>query len=1038
MLEVFTVGGGDYLVNTFNAIAAWTGSGGFKSLIRVVMVMGLIYALLATAMDFDWRVWFRWFLQSTLIYTVLMVPTVTVKVTDRINPGLAPSTIANVPIGLGVMASFTSQVSDYLTRTAETVFVMPGALQYSNGGFAYGARMWDKLRGFEVRDPVFKANLDSYLKQCTYYDILLGQKSLKLLSESNDLWAAIGVDAATNRGMKYLTDTGLGSVDIEGKTCAQSWAALDGAWNTQIDNYALPFARSMYPKLTAAAASARLSADVPVVSQLLTGTATARNDFLKQKSVIDAFEAAQIDFGNDDADAFALQRADAQTRNSMTTAAEQGMVWIPVLNIVLTVVFYALFPIVFPLFLFPKTGVATLKGYFAGFFYLAAWGPIYVLIHMFIMDRLASQTNATSPGGTSLATWAGIDAVNQDIATMAGFLMMSVPVLALMVMRGTMSVAGSVGQMLSPVQSGSDAASTERTTGNYTYGDVSHSNYSGNNHQQSQWQLAPSIATGLGRASFTGDNGVSFANYGNGRPVVNSSGGMDVLPFSAKFSRGYTSDLRQQGQEFLSEADRIENGTSTTWSSSRGKFGSSVSTDSSATGDRWERGSRGDRTTTTGGLVTISGQSHSGDEHSIRQGYSQNEGNRTYDSQQGTYGDDVSLGVNGSATLGTPGQGAVGSGANVGLGGAWNLRRTDTEITGREHSRGATNSTDIGDTKSSGTSGSVTVAGSSGTSTSSGSFRSNSAYGDKSHTQSDASGTDWRVTEGDERRQAAAEYREIGNRMVQEASYAESHNFQVSSDMSNLIFQRYEQARKDHPEMLLPELSDPNLNWQEMQRRDAGVAFVMSDLMGDLRNRRIDELGDVAGVGSMSRGGSLGVPGDGRIGGGSFSARGGLPVVDPAGSGGAEGGRYSLIPVGRGDDPDYPIAGGVRSGVGSRVHPVTGQVRDHQGVDIPAPVGTSIVAQAGGVVSRNDYEADGAGNYVVVDHGNGLQTKYLHMNSASPLAVGAPVAEGAVIGQVGQTGGTTGPHLHYEISDNGRVVDPQRFRIGRTHESGVK
>ena len=86
MLEVFTVGGGDYLVNTFNAIAAWTGSGGFKSLIGVCMVMGLIYALLITAMDLDWRAWFRWFIQSTLIYLVLMVPTVTIKVTDRINP----------------------------------------------------------------------------------------------------------------------------------------------------------------------------------------------------------------------------------------------------------------------------------------------------------------------------------------------------------------------------------------------------------------------------------------------------------------------------------------------------------------------------------------------------------------------------------------------------------------------------------------------------------------------------------------------------------------------------------------------------------------------------------------------------------------------------------------------------------------------------------------------------------------------------------------------------------------------------------------
>ena len=76
MLEVFTVGGGEYLVQTFNAVAAWTGSGGFKALIRVCMVIGLIYALLITAMDLDWRAWFRWFVQSTLIYLVLMVPTV--------------------------------------------------------------------------------------------------------------------------------------------------------------------------------------------------------------------------------------------------------------------------------------------------------------------------------------------------------------------------------------------------------------------------------------------------------------------------------------------------------------------------------------------------------------------------------------------------------------------------------------------------------------------------------------------------------------------------------------------------------------------------------------------------------------------------------------------------------------------------------------------------------------------------------------------------------------------------------------------------
>ena len=109
MVEVFTIGGGEYIVNTFNAVAAWTGGGGYRALLRVVMILGLIYTLMSVAFTMNWRVWMNWFLGSTLIYSCLMVPTVSVKVTDRINPSLAPATIANVPLGLGVMASFTSR-----------------------------------------------------------------------------------------------------------------------------------------------------------------------------------------------------------------------------------------------------------------------------------------------------------------------------------------------------------------------------------------------------------------------------------------------------------------------------------------------------------------------------------------------------------------------------------------------------------------------------------------------------------------------------------------------------------------------------------------------------------------------------------------------------------------------------------------------------------------------------------------------------------------------------------------------------------------
>mgnify|MGYP006195766141 CR=1 FL=1 len=110
MVEIYTVGGGDYLVNVFQAVAAWTGDGGYKSLLQVVMVMGLALSAVTLAFNQDWRAWINWFLGATLMYTCLMVPRLDVHITDRLNPSLAPAQISNVPLGLALMASFTSQI----------------------------------------------------------------------------------------------------------------------------------------------------------------------------------------------------------------------------------------------------------------------------------------------------------------------------------------------------------------------------------------------------------------------------------------------------------------------------------------------------------------------------------------------------------------------------------------------------------------------------------------------------------------------------------------------------------------------------------------------------------------------------------------------------------------------------------------------------------------------------------------------------------------------------------------------------------------
>jgi murein DD-endopeptidase MepM/ murein hydrolase activator NlpD len=121
-----------------------------------------------------------------------------------------------------------------------------------------------------------------------------------------------------------------------------------------------------------------------------------------------------------------------------------------------------------------------------------------------------------------------------------------------------------------------------------------------------------------------------------------------------------------------------------------------------------------------------------------------------------------------------------------------------------------------------------------------------------------------------------------------------------------------------------------------------------------------------------------------------------------------------------------PIPGApVTSSFGKRVHPIYGDVRQHDGIDFGASSGTPIHAAADGVVVSSGT-LGGYGTATVIDHGNTLATVYGHQ-SATLVAAGQKVTKNQVIGRVGSTGMSTGPHLHFEVRKNGTPVDPMPY-----------
>lgn len=132
--------------------------------------------------------------------------------------------------------------------------------------------------------------------------------------------------------------------------------------------------------------------------------------------------------------------------------------------------------------------------------------------------------------------------------------------------------------------------------------------------------------------------------------------------------------------------------------------------------------------------------------------------------------------------------------------------------------------------------------------------------------------------------------------------------------------------------------------------------------------------------------------------------------------------KYGSAPTGR---LQWPVAGKLTSGFGNRGHPIFGGTRFHSGVDLAAPNGTPIVAADGGEVIQASYSG-GYGNSILIYHGGGFATFYAHM-SGFAVGQGQMVKRGQVIGYVGTTGWTTGPHLHFEVRINGSPRNPLSY-----------
>tara|TARA_R110000851_G_scaffold104230_2_gene221759 strand:- start:1659 stop:2639 length:981 start_codon:yes stop_codon:yes gene_type:complete len=131
----------------------------------------------------------------------------------------------------------------------------------------------------------------------------------------------------------------------------------------------------------------------------------------------------------------------------------------------------------------------------------------------------------------------------------------------------------------------------------------------------------------------------------------------------------------------------------------------------------------------------------------------------------------------------------------------------------------------------------------------------------------------------------------------------------------------------------------------------------------------------------------------------------------------------SILPI-----KDFDLTNNKISGFGYRIHPIFKIIKMHTGIDFPAKKGTPIYSTGNGAVIEVQYNRIGYGNNIIIDHGYGYKTLYAHMSKIK-VKLGQKIKKGGIVGFVGNTGNSTGPHLHYEVMYNNKKINPLPFCI---------
>lgn len=524
--EVFSYWNTTELIVLFNAVASLTNSSDFLGLLKFLAIVALISITITvlagrTHLEDMWR----WVIMLSLFHGLLLLPKATIAVVDRTTANPNPQLVANVPLGVAMLAGGVSKIGDWLTTSFEGVFSLPDDVQFRKSGTLFGARVIRDILMARSGSPVLSSNMMDFIRECVYPEFATGKVPPHEIVRQPDIWAYL--DKKTNIA-RYVEIREIPSgIMMLPMTCPDAYTALTTQISTVVAVTIGDMANALNPTVPAAMRQTMTQGQIVTSANLYTSIASTAPEIIRQGMVMNQFLDAQYKIPAQIGDAATATTALAEvqalrsTSESYKVMAAVGQQVMPKMRNIIEMIQYALAPLaLLMVIVLGHYGLRALAMYAKSLLWIQLWPPLYAVMNFIVTMYSVKQADAVAHGGMSMITYTYLNNLMVSDQAIAGMIAaVGVPTIAWMMVEGLSLGAAAFSNVLrSPM--GAEAA---RFASAASQGNVSMGQLGVDNQTMWQYNTQPNTHVGAPIHYSTGSNGIITTTLPDGREVFNSS-----------------------------------------------------------------------------------------------------------------------------------------------------------------------------------------------------------------------------------------------------------------------------------------------------------------------------------------------------------------------------------------------------------------------------------------------------------------------------------------------------------------------------------